>query len=496
MGRPRNTSNRSAPDIPTLSHQAATPPPSNSPVDANHEPTFPDPMFGLIDKDIMDGNDSTAMPPWPIGGNFDLPSQTGSLMTDALDQDVIGVLDEPSFSDVTPAMSLTDKYLHTLSNLNEDLLKQVYAISSEGSLSAAAISAASKGHKDTTSGAPSNTNHFGKILSNSQRFLDVMQPFLQPPQRRSTAPTMPQHPLSFGTRHDARLQINPLNANIRQSVELETAFTHSKFQHPKQQPGGKQIRTCSPTTDFSFSSATPKLHYFHHLSSEDDLDDTNTTDEDDEEMILRPDFPTAMTLMSCFCSLNRIYRIMFTHIETALMKKYFSSSVTASSDDFRSRSASSSATMGFGNILQQSSTHSTSTRNTSTKDSPTDPNVYLLNLPTVNLDGFGIEQNHHLQIQVLLQVSTDLLDRIYSVVDQVLVADSGRGSSSRRRHHGRKKGGLFSIKMFQSIMAREAVNEDVGAGLEGGNGGEGKGATKETVSLKEKVRNIKRLLNF
>ncbi|KAL8911286.1 MAG: hypothetical protein Q9171_003533 [Xanthocarpia ochracea] len=184
---------------------------------------------------------------------------------------------------------------------------------------------------------------------------------------------------------------------------------------------------------------------------------------------------------------------MFTRIESALMTKYFPSSHTT--PPHSASSFSSSISTGFGNILQQPNTHSTTIQSISTSNNP---DLYLLNLPTLNVDGFGIVQSHHSQIQVLLQVSTDLLDRIYSVIDTVLVADSSsEGSSDSGRRYSRKKGGLYSAKTFHSIMARETVTEETGEGeLEGGGYGCGKTRKKETASLKEKVRNVKRLLDL
>ncbi len=490
MGRPRTTSNRYVPDIPTPSHQAATPR-SDSPFDQDHELTFPNSTFDFIHKDILDGNDSTAMPPWLADSSFNLHSQPGSLIMDVLEQNLMDTPDEPDIPEPAPAVSLTEKYLHTLSRLNEDLLKQVYAISSEGTPSGANINA-STDREGIKTAAPSN-NHFSKIVSNSQRFLDVMQPFMRPPQRGPTTSATPQHPTSCDIRQDSLLQINPLNPSIHHPLELDMPFTHSHSQHTRQ--GGRNPnRTFTPPTDLSFPSTTQSLHYPHRRSPEDNDDDDDTNTDDDEDTILHPDVPTAMTIMSCFCSLNRIYRIMFTRIESALMTKYFPPSRTT--PPHSASSSSSSISTGFGNILQRpNNMYSSSIQSANTSNSPTNPDLYLQNLPTLNVDGFGIVQSHHLQTQVLLQVSTDLLDRIYSVVETVLVADSSEGRSSSNKY-SRKKGGLFSAKTFHSIMAREAVTEETGeGGLEGGYscGNMRKG---EIGSLKEKVRNVKRLLDL
>ena len=486
MGRPRTISNRYVPDIPTPSHQVATPR-SDSPFDPDHELTFPNSTFDFIHKDILDGNDSTAMPLWLADSNFNLHSEPGPLIVDTLEENLMVTPDEPHIPEPTPAVSLTEKFLHTLSRLNEDLLKQVYAISSEGTPSGANINAST--NRDRIRTADPSNNHFSKIVSNSQRFLDVMQPFMGPPQRGLTTSTTPQHPTSCDIRQDSLLQIDPLKSSIHPPLELDMPFTQSNSQH-KRQGGRNQNRTFTSPTDLSLPSAT---HYLHRRSSEDEEDDTNT--DDDEDTILHPDVPTAMTIMSCFCSLNRIYRIMFTRIESALMTKYFPSSRTT--PPHSASSSSSSISTGFGNILQRPNTHSTASQSTGTTNSPITPDLYLQNLPTLNVDGFGIVQSHQLQVQVLLQVSTDLLDRIYSVVDTVLVADSSQSGSSSRTCSSRKKGGLFSAKTFHSIMAREAVTEETGeGGLEGGGYGCGKTRKGETASLKEKVRNVKRLLGL
>ncbi|KAL8857194.1 MAG: hypothetical protein Q9178_006249 [Gyalolechia marmorata] len=140
MSRTRTTSNRSVPDISTPSHQAATPR-SDSPLDLDHDLTFPNSTFDFIQKDILDGNDSTAMAPWVADSNFNLHSQPGSLIIDALEPNLMDTPDEPDIPEPTPTVSLTEQYLHTLSRLNEDALKHVYAISSEGTPSGASITA-------------------------------------------------------------------------------------------------------------------------------------------------------------------------------------------------------------------------------------------------------------------------------------------------------------------------------------------------------------------
>ncbi|KAL8919440.1 MAG: hypothetical protein Q9172_004982 [Xanthocarpia lactea] len=217
-----------------------------------------------------------------------------------------------------------------------------------------------------------------------------MQPFMRPPRRGPTAPTTHQHLTSSDIRQDSLLQINPLNPSVHHPLELDMPFAHSNPQHTRQ-GGRNQNRISTPPTDFSFPSTTQSLQYLRRRSSEDD--DTNT--DDDENTILHPDVPTAMTIMACFCSLNRIYRIMFTRIKSALMTKYFPSSRIT--PPHSASSSSSSSSKGFGNILQQPNTHSTTTKSTNTsKSSPANPSLYLLNLPTLNVDGFGIVQSHHL----------------------------------------------------------------------------------------------------
>ncbi|KAL8718405.1 MAG: hypothetical protein Q9181_008206 [Wetmoreana brouardii] len=132
--------------------------------------------------------------------------------------------------------------------------------------------------------------------------------------------------------------------------------------------------------------------------------------------------------MACFCSLHRIYRLMFTRIETLLLTN---SSVSSDNQQQLLRTV----------------------------------------LPSVKLGDFGIEQNHHLQIKVLLQVSTDLLDRIDGIVDMVLV---GRGGD-----------GLFLKELLRRIMQQEVIEDD--NAVDGGG---------DMLSLKTKVRNVRCLLDL
>ena len=88
-----------------------------------------------------------------------------------------------------------------------------------------------------------------------------------------------------------------------------------------------------------------------------------------------------MTLMSCF-GLTRIYRLIFTRLESALM-----------------RSKSSGV--------------------------PLDSLI-----PSIDLDGFGLERHFELQIKVLFEVAADMLDRVERSMEKVASVGCGNGDDS------------------------------------------------------------------
>ena len=386
MGRPRITSGASTSAAPKPSHRAVTTC-SNTPTLVDDAQSHSNLNFDLLDKGIGGRDGNASLSAWLADNSPDFSLQTDSMFTEPFAQENSSHSNLTDTLEAVPLRSLREKYLHTLSALNEDLLKQVYAMNSEESPNMATTLSGSTDQQQESVDSDSQNNLVGKILSNSQRFLDIMQPFLVSSQTQpATAPLFAPNPFTFGS-HGLSLQASPLTTDAR-TLDFEEAFTSAD---------PLRARTLS-MADFSISTPTRQ-------SSGD---------------VLRPDFPTAMTFMSCFCSLNRIYRIMFSRIESALMN--------SNSSGAQLRAI----------------------------------------LPSVNLDGFGIEQHHELQINVLLQVSTDMLDRMESTIELLLVGREGRG--------------LFPASLFQLLMQQEALGDDP---HDGGSA---------AMTLKAKIRNMKRLL--
>ena len=100
-----------------------------------------------------------------------------------------------------------------------------------------------------------------------------------------------------------------------------------------------------------------------------------------------PDLPTALSLMSCFSALARIYRAMFLRIGATLSL------------------AQSASSIELGAVLQ-----------------------------SIDLDGFGFDQHPDLRVRLLLQVSTDMLRKVERTMERVMVReDHSRDCGTRLR---------------------------------------------------------------
>ena len=387
MGRPRISTGTSTPNGDTLtldSHDSLSQTMSfysNTPAIGDEAQSVVDFDFELLGNNIVGGDGGQSLQTLMASDGSEFTADIDSPIPNPFAEQHLNQSDWADRFDVAAAIPLRVKYLRMLSSLNEDLLQQVYTMNSEDSLD-----------EELDASSPREQHHrntgpdFQTIFKNSQRFLDIMQPFLLPVESRS------------GT-----------NIPAASSASTSTAYSRSSLSSPADVCVPPLNLGISASSNGNSASVKPIMEYSL-------WDPTRKTADD----VLRPDFPTAMSFMSCLCSLSRIYRIMISRIERSLLSSLSSN-----------------------------------------------PQLRQL-LPSVNLGGFSIEHHHELQIKLLLQVSSDMLERVESTVHRLLV--------------GRDGGGLFPASLFQLLLQQEAL-EDGSSDVE-----------SAAMTLKAKIKNVTRML--
>ena len=69
-------------------------------------------------------------------------------------------------------------------------------------------------------------------------------------------------------------------------------------------------------------------------------------------------------------------------------------------------------------------------------------------IPSIDLDGFGLERHFELQIKVLFEVAADMLDRVERLMEKVASVGCGNGDES-----------LLPL-LFQTVLKQDASLED------------------------------------
>ena len=90
-------------------------------------------------------------------------------------------------------------------------------------------------------------------------------------------------------------------------------------------------------------------------------------------------------------------------------------------------------------------------------------------IPSIDLDGFGLERHFELQIKVLFEVAADMLDRVERSMQKVVSVGCGNDDS------------LLPL-LFETVLKQDASLEDESDDR----------AT--TMTSKKQIRNISRLL--
>lgn len=91
-------------------------------------------------------------------------------------------------------------------------------------------------------------------------------------------------------------------------------------------------------------------------------------------------------------------------------------------------------------------------------------------IPSIDLDGFGLERHFELQIKVLFEVAADILDRVERSMEKVVSVSCGNGDDS-----------LLPL-LFKIVLKQDASLE-----------GESKDRAT-TMTSKKQIVNISRLL--
>ena len=381
MGRPRVISNVSSF---TASDQQLTN--CGTPTLTNDTDSTPEMSFDIMEKDFNKQHQDFLTSGWLLEDIPQFPEQDQELgmpMTDSLPARSQMDKDDDGPSPFATVQQ-REEYLGNLFKLSEELLKRLYAINDEDSLkcSPSIRSTATTASVPLQCSQKSPMISIGQVLRDSQQFLDLLQPFFP------SSPSL------------AECAIDEL------SHPTLTGKSTSSIRHRS-----SQSRESSGGFD---SISTQNSSLVGHVEATQTLTDAQNQP--------RLNVPTAMTLMSCFGCLTRIYGLIFTRLETALMR-------------------SPSPGAGLDSVI-----------------------------PSIDLDGFGLERHFELQIKVLFEVATDILDRVERSMEKVLSAGYGNGNSLLPL--------LFEIILKQDNDALEGESDD----------------RATTMTSKKQIGNISRLL--
>ena len=340
MGRPRVISNVSSF---TASDRQLTN--YGTPTLTNDTHSTPETSFDIMEKDFNEQHQEFLTSGWLLEDTPQIPEQDQELgmpMRDSLPARSQMDKDDDGSSPFATVQQ-REEYLGNLSRLSEELLKRLYAINDEDSLKCSPLIRSTA----TTASVPLQCSQkppmisIGQVLRDSQQFLDLLQPFFP------ASPSLAESAID-------ELSHPTLTGKIASSIRNKSSQSTEPF----------AIFDSISTNN----SSLPGL-----------VEATQTLA--DAQNQPRLNVPTAMTLMSCFGCLTRIYGLIFTRLETALLR-------------------SPSPGVGLDSVI-----------------------------PSIDLDGFGLERHFELQIKVLFEVATDMLDRVERSMEKVS-AGCGNGGNS------------------------------------------------------------------
>ncbi|TDZ24971.1 Cytochalasin cluster regulator ccsR [Colletotrichum orbiculare MAFF 240422] len=220
--------------------------------------------------------------------------------------------------------------------------------------------------------------------------------------------------------------------------------------------------------------------------------------------------PTTFTIISCYMWLFRGYEAVFAAIDNALLAQQFLQDDACQEQQqghgTGQNSSSNTPSSRTGNAVAREAIITANNKKKKTRVSG--PSI----LPDINIGGFGLDCHPHLQIEMLIHVSCQMLQRIEGVLG---VGPSGGGEWRRRRRGGRCSAHsagpspareattvTTTVAMATSAMAQDGGGLDLGGApallasfLHGAGGGDGEGPSSARFSLvRGVVRSIRHKL--
>ena len=342
MGRPRVISNVSSF---TASDQQLTN--CGTPTLTNDTHSTPETSFDIMEKDFNEQHQDYLTSGWLLEDTSQFSEHDQELGMPINDSSPARSQMHKDGDGPSPFATVQqrEEYLGNLSRLSEVLLKRLYTINDEDAWKCSPLRRSTA----TTASVPPQCSQkppmisIGQVLRHSQEFLDLLQPFF--PASSSLAEYAIDE-LSYPTLN-GKSTSSLRNRSSCQSTETSGVFDSISTNNSSL--SGLVEATQTPTD----AQNQPRLNV-----------------------------PTAMTLMSCFGCLTRVYGLIFTRLETALMH-------------------SPSQGVGLDSVI-----------------------------PSIDLDGFGLERHFELQIKVLFEVATDMLDRVERSMEKVSTGCGNGGNSS------------------------------------------------------------------
>ncbi|MCJ1280161.1 hypothetical protein MMC21_007988 [Puttea exsequens] len=356
--------------------------------------------------------------------------------------------------------------LHRLSELNSFLFRQLSSLSSthlvdwlsqlEQHRPETPISIG----KPLTEPSPCTTSPIGTMLQVSREFLEILACFKQPFAAAEGSP--PFLSSASSTSFPSHLSLESSSSGLvmdnlfTNDLNLDDLSTVPSLMHSCPSSSSNQ----TPTSGLS-SAASPLISGGGGGAGSDLTDIAST-----------------LAILTCYVCLVRVYRTIFSTIRSLII-----ANPTAPTNPQPNHNS-----LAHSQHHHNTSSTSSSTSISSFPNSTTNTNTNTNVLPNLHLAGFSLDNQPHLQIRVLLEVSTHMLEE---VEDALGMPDDGSGNG---KGAGR---GLLEDSLAASILGMVVTREmgegerpEVGAGTGVGVGVDRTGAK----ALRAEMEEIKALL--